>query len=417
MTLRALVGRAGNINDLLTLYNQAKAHYGTARKWYRDRTRWTVTVSEDDPIYPTAHTWFVGLLDEGDPPRSVEARMESNYDKSIDTRVHRLRIYYDQTAARRITIAGHLIVVELIKPGGSSRVDAKNASGQVVPDTDGEDSWSRWTQPHRLKFHTDSREAQQAVLELLRGLVERRPERRPTLWLAGSWGGWQKREDLPPRPLESVVLAAGQMERIVADLDQFLRSEAEYNRRGIPWHRGYLLYGPPGTGKTSTPRALAAHLGMDLFYAPLGDMSSDFKLLNAVSEVRARSILLLEDLDVYQAARDRDDDQAGPHASMASLLNALDGVATPHGLVTFITSNRPDVIDPALIRPGRVDLREAIGLPDLDQFGRLFEAFYDMSYAWFSPSGEGKSSTADYIEVFKRHMDDPHGALRELGAL
>lgn len=406
-------GAHSEINDFLTVFNQGREYFGKARGWYRERTRWSVTVSEDDPIYQTAHAWFVGLLEHGgEPPRAVEVRTQSSYDSASDARVHKMGVFYDQTAVRHVTVAGHPVTVELIKAGGASKVESKggDAPGGLISSK--EDDRRYFAQPSTLKLHATTHAGQQAILDHLRQLVEARPDRMPALWLAGHWGGWQKREDLPPRSLESVVLAAGQMERIVADLDGFLRSEADYNRRGMPWHRGYLLYGPPGTGKTSTPRALAAYFGLDLWYAPLGDLDSDFKLLNVVSEVRPRSILLLEDLDVYQEARVRDDEQAGPHASMASLLNALDGVATPHGLITFITSNRRNVIDPALIRPGRVDLQEEIGLPDPEHASRLFEAFYGVR-PMYSPYIAGWAA-AQYVEMFKRNMDDPAAALEQL---
>src|SRR5690606_5301281 len=112
-------------------------------------------------------------------------------------------------------------------------------------------------------------------------------------------------DDLPLRDLETDVLADGLMERLVDDLEGFFAAETAWGRLGIPWHRGYLLSGPPGTGKTSVVKALASHFGMDLYYAPLADLREDANLIDLVSAVRPRSLLLLEDVDVLSFTHDR----------------------------------------------------------------------------------------------------------------
>src|SRR5438477_3982832 len=76
-------------------------------------------------------------------------------------------------------------------------------------------------------------------------------------WLYTYNDGWEYSENYTPRLLESVVLHAGDKERIVSDISTFRDSKERYSRLGVPYHRGYLLYGPPGTGKTSLVSALA----------------------------------------------------------------------------------------------------------------------------------------------------------------
>jgi chaperone BCS1 len=195
-------------------------------------------------------------------------------------------------------------------------------------------------------------------------------KKQPSLLMPSRWGGdWSRRDDLPPRALASVVLRAGQLERLVDDLGGFIASEADYARLSQPWHRGYLFHGPPGTGKTSVARALANHFDLPVHYLPLGDLERDADLMNLVGQIRSRSILLIEDADVYHAAVDRDDDS--PKASLAAMLNALDGVWTPHGLVTVLTTNDRDALDTALLRPGRVDVTEEFSMLDAEQADRL----------------------------------------------
>lgn len=202
------------------------------------------------------------------------------------------------------------------------------------------------------------------------------------------------------------------MDRLVSDVQGFLDAEADYNRRGMPYHRGYLLYGPPGTGKTSIVRALAAHFGLDLWYAPLGDMQKDASLINLVNEVKPGSILLLEDIDVYHSSRERADDEG---LSMAGLLNALDGVATPHGLITFITTNHIEVLDDALLRSGRIDVQEEVGLPNAEQVARLYENWYGMKLTDYDIKKiRFTGSTSDATELFKRHLNDGASAWKVL---
>lgn len=230
--------------------------------------------------------------------------------------------------------------------------------------------------------------------------------------MLNQWDDWDRLDDLPLRDPDSVILAPGQMERIIADVGQFLAAEAEYVRRCIPWHRGHLYEGPPGTGKTSVARAVAGHFGMDVWYLPLADMKKDGSLLQTITRIAPRSMLLLEDVDVFHAARERDDDDGG--LTLSGVLNALDGIATPHGLLTVLTTNTPQVLDDALVRPGRVDLSEHFGLADEDMTARLISRYYDAPLAGLGLPA-APCSPADVVEACKR-SPDPAGALALLSA-
>jgi AAA+ superfamily predicted ATPase len=90
-------------------------------------------------------------------------------------------------------------------------------------------------------------------------------------------------------------------------------------------------------------------------------------------EIQPRSVLLLEDVDVYHAATDRDEEDG--KVSVAAMLNALDGVWTPHGLITMMTTNNRDRLDAALVRAGRIDVDEEFTPLDRGQAARLLEQF------------------------------------------
>lgn len=402
---RLLGGKhSGLYNGLVTAQQVFEGFQRTKDIW-QSRTRWSVTVRSNDRLYDAAHRWFVEGQVMSTPPRALNARIaraRRDIDDVFNSRPApspTVELYWDEARERTVVIDGHKVTVEIHQPefhgGGASEGGYRTA------------------EPDILYFHARSRLGQEAVINMLRGMAVDQERRKPALYIMTQWGDWARRDDLPQRPAESVILAEGQMDRLQNDMRSFLENEGDYVRRGIPYHRGYMLYGPPGTGKTSVVRALAAHFGLDLWYAPLGDLGKDSSLISLVNQVGPRSILLLEDIDIFHATKARDDEGEG--LSMAGLLNALDGVATPHGLISVMTTNDINVIDEALLRPGRVDLREHIDLPDAGQIARLFEQWYgvpmreeDLARLDFD------GSTAEVSEIFKRNMNDPAGGVAGL---
>ncbi|EGB06030.1 hypothetical protein AURANDRAFT_30024 [Aureococcus anophagefferens] len=183
------------------------------------------------------------------------------------------------------------------------------------------------------------------------------------------------------RRLESVVLKAGVAESIVGDVEDWGTNAEWYRSRGVPYRRGYLLHGPPGGGKTSFILSLAGRLGLDVCLLALSDEGlSDDRLALALSAVPPRCVVLLEDVDAAFVSRDdatRRPGAAGPSLTLSGLLNALDGAAASEGRVVFMTTNYVDRLDPALLRPGRVDVVSRLGRADADQAARLFASFYD----------------------------------------
>ena len=184
------------------------------------------------------------------------------------------------------------------------------------------------------------------------------------------------------RPVSSVVLDTGVSDNIVSDVREFMDSQDWYKDRGIPYRRGYLLHGPPGCGKTSFITALAGELEYSICVLNLSDRSmSDDRLMHRLADAPENSIILLEDVDA--AFISREDSKATEEAfkglnrlTFSGLLNAIDGVTSTEGRILFMTTNYVERLDPALVRPGRVDLMKYIGYCSQQQLKDMFKRFY-----------------------------------------
>lgn len=393
---------------VVSLFEAAQRAHGAARQYYKNHFEYSVVISERDPLYFEVHKWLLDVM-PNEKHRSLEvgsSTRQNNYEvvaedsTSDNYKAKPLVVRFDDTISRVIDISGHNVMVALKIPDESA------------------DSMMREPAPKKIAFTTKTHAAQKAVLSKLEEINNRRATtRKAVLKMVGQWGGWKTRSDLPPRTLDSVSLPVDQKDRIVKDLATFLDAEDNYNRLAIPWHRGYMFHGPPGTGKTSLVKALANEFNLDLWYVSLSDLKAESSLLSLLSEVGPRSILLLEDIDTMRITHDRDGSEQGT-ISMSSLLNTLDGVATPHGLITVMTTNRLEVLDAALTRAGRMDLVEKLDYPTLTTVGHMYKHFYGVTKRWPVGTNMHKlledTSTSQIAEIMKRNMTDAKGAAKEI---
>jgi chaperone BCS1 len=243
------------------------------------------------------------------------------------------------------------------------------------------------------------------VLEAKRE-YEKDAEHRVHIFMADTtYGCWRWNGARQKRPMSSIVLQPGVKDMLLADCKDFLCSEEWYAERGIPFRRGYLLHGVPGSGKTSLIHSLAGELGLDIYVVSLSSKGmSDNTLTTLMGNVPSRCILLLEDLDAaFTRSVSRDEKSTGaPTAatketaekeasdgstlSLSGLLNSLDGVAAAEGRLLFATTNHIERLDPALSRPGRMDVWVNFTHATKWQAEGIFKCFFP--YKASSPADE-----------------------------
>lgn len=175
---------------------------------------------------------------------------------------------------------------------------------------------------------------------------------------------WHRANTKKPRALNSVILDGDNADMLCKDITSFKNSAEWYIEKGVPYRRGYMLYGPPGTGKTSFTQAIAGAMNLNICYLNLsGPGMNDDRLDRELNCAPRNSIILLEDIDGIFTGREHVRGKLGkggrerPRVTFSGLLNALDGARSQEGSIIFMTTNHIEKLDPALLRPGRCDVK------------------------------------------------------------
>ena len=181
----------------------------------------------------------------------------------------------------------------------------------------------------------------------------------------------------PKRPLDTLYLKEGQKESLISNIEDFYDPDtrADYLSHGIPYKNVIMLYGPPGTGKTSTINTIVSHFDANVYVIPISKELTDYGLIDAISHLEEKEekkrIIIIEDIDAIFTDRKKGDDENG--VTLQGLLNCFDGFACVEGTLLFITANKPEVIDNALLRSCRVDHKYELDYADEYQTKFIFE--------------------------------------------
>ena len=171
------------------------------------------------------------------------------------------------------------------------------------------------------------------------------------------------------------VAGADEAKQELAEVVEFLKGPEKYNELGAKIPKGVLLYGPPGTGKTLLAKAVAGEAGVPFFSISGSDFVEMFVGVGA-SRVRslfdrakknAPCIVFIDEIDAV--GRQRGAGLGGGHDEREQTLNQLlvemDGFEGNSGIIMIAATNRPDILDPALLRPGRFDRQIVVDRPDI----------------------------------------------------
>lgn len=347
----------------------------------------TLTIYGDDDVYHPVSLWLANH------PATKKARrlnVVTRWENSDGMHIGPSRRIHKLTPGPGIHVLRYqnrwfLVRKDVSQPGGNENGGRNSPAGGNTRKTE------------TLTISTFGRDP-----EIMRRLIEevadvqQNKETVPVYFWAGR--GYARCAERLKRPLSTVYLDEAQKERIVADLRSFLDRRRWYADRGIPWRRGYLFEGPPGTGKSTLIFALASLLEKPVYIVNPSTIWDDGSLMQAMNDAGS-GMVVIEDADTFKVTQERAKkrpegyggdtamsasqfappqraEEEGAGITLSGLLNAIDGIASAEGRILFITSNHPDALDSALLRPGRIDVRERLGLAQADVARQMFGAYF-----------------------------------------
>jgi DNA polymerase III delta prime subunit len=386
------------ISQILYGYNTGRQIYHDIKEKITERNNHWISLSFTDALFPIVAKYIT--------QNTVEEQNRKNIASTREGFVFSFR----RADSVIVDIKGHHTQVFVVQEESPTR-DTKYPS------------LSDLMAPSYLEFKCCSKEHFDAVFGWLEEVRDNHytTDTKPKLYVASSWDEWMEYGRVPDRDFNTVFLKDGQAEKFIDDLTAFFEDEEHYKELGLPYHRGYMLHGPAGTGKTSLIIALASYFDKNICFMSSANLKTEKSINELFSYVPKNSILVIEDVDTSFAVQSRqlNDETETERVSISAMLNSMDGLTTPHGLVLFMTTNEIQVIDKAILRPGRIDLSEEIGYMDGSQLNRMVSSFMGSDFSITHPEDivHLEIKPADISELFKSSLKDRHSIAKKVQLL
>lgn len=319
--------------------------------WYRiyRYISYSVTVEQSDELY----MYLTKYLSEKYPKelRNVEAVTRMTYGNYDHTNFGKV-IYRHHSDFIYVWMKWRLIRIE------KEREKLENAEG--------------FSQAYMGRVRITGFFAKGVIRELIRNAYALKPNeaevKTKRIW---QHHGWSKVEVLTSKSIDHIYYPKKQ--ELLDVVDHFKTRQDYYEGRGIEWYLGICLYGPPGTAKSTLAKALAYYTGRRLYTLSLASIS-DSTFEGAFADMGPNALLVLDDIDIGLQNREATNDTG---VKLSTLLSHLDGSMSRGDLIVVMTTNDISKLDPALTRPGRVDLKQEVSYPNADNISEYIRNFFD----------------------------------------
>jgi hypothetical protein len=258
--------------------------------------------------------------------------------------------------------------------------------------------------------------AKKSILKLIEEVIQFnqqfKKERFPRIYTNTDWGDWNFSGENYSKSFDNIFFK--DKECLISDINNFLENKTWYQKRGIPYKRGYLFYGLPGNGKTAIVQAIARHFKKDIYYISLNNIESDSNLSRLYSNMKFGSLVVFEDVDAYFEGRKNNKEKG---ISFSMLLNCLDGIFSQSGTITIMTTNHPEKLDPALIRHGRIDVKMEITNPNKSEVEKYLQNFYEVESIQNLTYPDGSLSMVQIQDICLLNKDSLENTLNTINQM